>query len=124
MSVEPTVKFTIKQLERCVCASFIYGENSFESPYFTVYFIVNNSGIVIVYDKSVPTGSNEGREVYIDQLGHTAIEMKKGQNKYEVIEYIHEELGRIGEKLQKEGRALNESDISKLATKLSSRFGT
>ncbi|WP_018132647.1 hypothetical protein [Effusibacillus pohliae] len=124
MSAEQTVNFTVRKMERCVCASFVYGEDSFNSPYFTVYFIVNNSGIIAVYDKSTPSGTATagGGEVYLDQLKSAGMELKKGQDKYEVLAYIYDELGRIGEKLQKEGRPLLDSDISKLLTKLGSRF--
>ncbi|MFC4769258.1 hypothetical protein [Effusibacillus consociatus] len=124
MAAEQTVNYTIRKMERCVCATFVYGEDSLNSPYFTVYFIANNSGVITVYDKSTPTGnaSGDGTEMYIDQLKSASMEVKKGHNKYDILQFIYDELSRIGEKLQNEGRPLLDSDVAKLMTKLGSKF--
>jgi hypothetical protein len=118
---DQTVHYTVRKMERCVCATLSYGEDSFDSPYFTVYFIVNNSGVIVVTDKSNPTA--DGSDIFVDQLKSGSMELKAGQNKYEVLEFIHGELSRIGEKLQKDGRPLLDSDIAKLMTKLGSKYG-
>jgi hypothetical protein len=44
--------------------------------------------------------------------------LKEGSNKYEILMFIRSELERIGEKLQREGRPLNDSDVGKLMTKI------
>lgn len=124
MSTEqPQVKYFVKRLERCICATFVFGEDSFESPYISAYFIVNNSGVIAIYDKSLPVETNpDGSQTIMDSLHNATMELKKGVNKYEVMEWIYEELSRIGEKLQNEGRSLQDSDINKLMTKVGSKF--
>lgn len=121
---QPEVKYTVRRMERCICATFVFGEDSFQSPYISVYFIVNNSGVIAVYDKSLPVKKERenGEDMHMDSLQNASMEMKKGVSKYEVMDFIYEELGRVGEKLEREGRALQDSDVTKLMTKLGSKF--
>jgi hypothetical protein len=126
MTTPVQVNYDIKSMERCVSATFAYGETSLNNPYFTVYFVVNNAGIVAVYDKSTPlpgTEANEAGELpFLDQLKSNSLPIKQGTDKYEVLRFIHTELERIGEKLQREGRPLSDSDIGKLMTKMASKY--
>lgn len=124
MVEQPDVKYTVRRMERCVCATFAFGEDSYQSPYLSVYFIVNNSGVIAVYDKSLPIKKENENDpdMLMDSLQNASMELKKGFSKYEVMEWIYEELGRIGEKLEREGRALQDSDVTKLMTKLGSKF--
>lgn len=125
MSMNPPVQvnYDIKTMERCVSATFAFGPTSLNNPYFTIYFVVNNAGIVAIYDKSMPlanTQPNENNEVpFLDELKTNSIAVKQGSNKYEILRFIHEELERIGEKLQREGRPLSDADLGKLMTKIS-----
>ncbi|PWK13752.1 hypothetical protein [Tumebacillus permanentifrigoris] len=128
MSMNPPVQvnYDIKTMERCVSATFAFGPTSLNNPYFTIYFVVNNAGIVAIYDKSMPlanTQPNENNEVpFLDELKTNSIAVKQGSNKYEILRFIHEELERIGEKLQREGRPLSDADLGKLMTKVASKF--
>ncbi|ASS74399.1 hypothetical protein CIG75_04970 [Tumebacillus algifaecis] len=126
METPVQVNYDIKSMERCISATFSFGQTSMNNPYFSIYFVVNNAGIVAVYDKSMPLQGatvNEENEVpFVDQLKTNSINLKQGTNKYEVLRYIHDELQRIGEKLQRDGRPLNDSDISKLMTKIASKY--
>ena len=121
-----TVNYDIRSMERCVSATFAFGQNSRNNPYLTIYFIVNNAGIVAIYDKSMPLAGqepNENNEVpFVDELKSNSLAIKEGTNKYDVLQFIHGELERIGEKLQREGRALSDADINKLMTKIASKF--
>lgn len=121
---QPQVKYLVRRMERCICATFVFGEDSFESPYISIYFIVNNSGVIAVYDKSLPVKkeNENGPDMHMDSLQNASMELKKGVTKYEVMDWIYEELSRIGEKLEREGRALQDSDVNKLMTKLGSKF--
>lgn len=116
------VNYDIKTMERCVSATFAFGSTSLNNPYFSIYFVVNNAGIVAIYDKSMPVANaqeNEAGEVpFVDQLKTNSIAVKPGSNKYEILRFIHEELERVGEKLQREGRPMNDADITKLMTKI------
>jgi len=120
------VNYDIKSIERCVSATFAFGQNSLNNPYFTIYFVVNNAGIVAVYDKSLPMQGyepNQNNEVpFLDELKTNSIPLKEGSNKYEVLQFIHGELERIGEKLQREGRPMNDSDVGKLMTKIAGKY--
>ena len=126
MTTPVQVNYDIKSMERCVSATFAYGETSLNNPYFTVYFVVNNAGIVAVYDKSTPlpgAEANENGEMpFLDQLKSNSLPIKQGTDKYEVLRFIHTELERIGEKLQREGRPLSDGDIGKLMTKIASKY--
>ncbi|MCX7570542.1 hypothetical protein OS242_11265 [Tumebacillus sp. DT12] len=126
MTTPVQVNFEIKSMERCVSATFAYGQTSVNNPYFTVYFVVNNAGIIAVYDKSTPVPGTELKEgeptPFLDQLKTNSLPIKQGSDKYEILRYIHGELERIGEKLQREGRALSDSDIGKLMTKIASKY--
>lgn len=121
-----TVNYMVRSMERMVSATFAYGETSMNNPYFTVYFVVNNSGVVAVYDKSTPLPGAEvdadGNMPYLDELKSTSMPIKQGLDKYEILRFIHGELTRIGEKLQQEGRELKDSDINKLMTKVASKY--
>jgi hypothetical protein len=126
MTTPVQVNYDIKSMERCVSATFAFGETSLNNPYFSIYFVVNNAGIVAVYDKSTPLPGaepNENGEVpYLDQLKSNSLPLKQGSDKYEVLRFIHTELERIGEKLQREGRPLSDSDVGKLMTKIASKY--
>ncbi|HEU4964834.1 MAG TPA: hypothetical protein VFV52_13390 [Bacilli bacterium] len=126
MDTPVQVNYEIKSVERCVSATFAFGQTSMNNPYFSVYFVVNNAGIVAVYDKSTPMPNQEPNEAgevpFLDQLKSSSINMKPGTNKYEVLRYIHGELERVGEKLQREGRPLNDSDVGKLMTKVANKY--
>jgi hypothetical protein len=126
MTTPLTVNFEIKTMERCVSATFAYGPSSLNNPYFSIYFIVNNAGIIAVYDKSTPLPGydpNESQQVpYLDQLKSNSLPIKQGCDKYEILRFIYGELERIGEKLQREGRPLNDSDIGKLMTKIANKY--
>ncbi|ARU59838.1 hypothetical protein CBW65_01300 [Tumebacillus avium] len=126
METPVQVNYDIKSMERCISATFAFGQTSMNNPYFSIYFVVNNAGIIAVYDKSMPVQGAEAdanNEVpFVDQLKTNSINLKQGTNKYEVLRYIHDELQRIGEKLQRDGRPLNDSDIGKLMTKIASKY--
>jgi hypothetical protein len=118
------VNYSIQTMERAVCATFSFGENAVNSPYLSIYFLVNNSGIVAVYDKSLPVGNpdSNGQVPVRDELKTLTIAIKRGSQKYEVLRYIYDELVRIGEKLKRDGRSLTDSDIEKLITKISRKY--
>jgi len=126
MNAPVQVNYDIKSIERCVSATFAYGPNSLNNPYFSIYFVVNNAGIVAIYDRSMPMNgyeANESGEVpFLDELKTNSLQIKQGSNKYDVLQFIHGELERIGEKLQREGRPLTDSDVGKLMTKIASKF--
>lgn len=118
------VNYYIKMMERAICATFAYGEDSNDNPYFSLYFIVNNSGIVVVYDKSLPIGIPDESDIIQvrDELRSMTIQLKEGSQKQEVLQYINAELIRVGDKLRKEGRALEDMDIEKMITKVSRKY--
>jgi hypothetical protein len=126
METPVQVNYDIKSMERCVSATFSFGQTSMNNPYFSIYFVVNNAGIVAIYDKSMPlqgAAPNSNNEVpFVDQLKTNSMNLKPGTNKYDVLRFIHDELQRIGEKLQRDGRPLNDSDIGKLMTKIASKY--
>ena len=126
MTTPVQVNYEIKSMERCVSATFAYGETSYNNPYFSVYFVVNNAGIIAVYDKSTPMPGTELKEnepaPFLDQLKTNSLPIKQGSDKYEILSFIRSELERIGEKLQREGRAMTDSDIGKLMTKIASKY--
>jgi hypothetical protein len=120
------VNYDIRSIERCVSATFAFGETSLNNPYFSIYFICNNAGIVAIYDKSLPLQGHDpnadGDVPFVDELKTNSIALKEGSTKYEVLRFIRDELERIGEKLQREGRALSDADIGKLMTKIASKY--
>lgn len=126
METPVQVNYEIKTVERCVSATFAFGQTSMNNPYFSIYFVCNNAGIVAVYDKSTPMPGKEANErgevPFLDQLKSSSINLKPGQDKYEVLRYIHGELERIGEKLQREGRPLSDGDVGKLMTKIANKY--
>jgi len=126
MTTPVQVNYDIKTMERCVSATFAFGQTSMNNPYFSVYFVVNNAGIIAVYDKSTPMQGYEpneqGQVPFVDELKSNSMQLKEGTQKYEVLRFIHDELERIGEKLQNEGRPLSDSDIGKLMTKIARKY--
>lgn len=126
MTTPVQVNYEIKTVERCVSATFAFGQTSMNNPYFSIYFVVNNAGIIAVYDKSVPMQGYEpneqGQVPFVDELKSNSMRLKEGTEKYDVLRFVHEELERIGEKLQREGRPLNDGDIGKLMTKIARKY--
>lgn len=126
MTTPVQVNYDIKTMERCVSATFAFGQTSMNNPYFSIYFVVNNAGIIAVYDKSTPMEGyqpNESGQVpFVDELKSNSMQLKEGTEKYEVLRFIHDELERIGEKLQNEGRPLNDGDVGKLMTKIARKY--
>jgi hypothetical protein len=120
------VNFEIKTMERCVSCTFAYGPDSLNNPYFSIYFVVNNAGIIAVYDKSTPlagyTPNENGEMPFVDELKTNSIAIKQGLNKYEILRFIHSEMERVGEKLQREGRPLSDGDIGKMMTKIAAKY--
>jgi hypothetical protein len=126
MTTPVQVNYDIKSMERCVSATFAFGQTSMNNPYFSIYFVVNNAGIIAVYDKSSQMQdvepNEQGQVPFVDELKSNSMQIKQGTDKYEVLRFIHEELERIGEKLQREGRPLSDGDIGKLMTKIASKY--
>ena len=126
MTTPVQVNYDIKSMERCVSATFAFGQTSLNNPYFSIYFVVNNAGIIAVYDKSSQMQgvdpNEQGQVPFVDELKSNSMQLKQGTDKYEVLRYIHEELERIGEKLQREGRPLSDGDLGKLMTKIASKY--
>ncbi|MFD2169573.1 hypothetical protein [Tumebacillus lipolyticus] len=126
METPVQVNYDIKSMERCISATFAFGQTSMNNAYFSIYFVVNNAGIVAVYDKSMPlqgaVENEQGEVPFVDQLKTNSINLQQGTNKYEVLRFIHDELQRIGEKLQRDGRPFNDADVGKLMTKISNKY--
>jgi len=126
MTTPVQVNYDIKSVERCVSATFAFGQTSMGNAYFSIYFVVNNAGIIAVYDKSAPIQgvepNEQGQVPFVDELKSNSMQLKEGTDKYEVLRFIHGELERIGEKLQREGRPLNDGDIGKLMTKIAGKY--